>query len=45
MDYSGLEQEGKIRIKIGEDEWRQYMFAGQMLEDAYQTCLDNEHPQ
>lgn len=45
VDYSGLEQDGKIRIKIGSDEWRQYMFAGQTSEEAYQTYLDNEHPQ
>lgn len=44
IDYSGLEQDGKIRIKIGEDEWRQYMFAGQTEEEAYQTYADNAFP-
>jgi len=41
IDYSGLDQDGKIRIKIGEDEWRHYMFAGDTSEEAYQTYVDN----
>ena len=44
VDYSGLEQDGKIRIKIGEDDWQQYMFAGQTEEEAYQTYADNTFP-
>ena len=43
MDYSGIEQDGKIRIKIGEDEWRQYMFAGNTKDEAYQTYCDNTY--
>mgnify|MGYP003297767866 CR=1 FL=1 len=43
MDYSGIEQDGKIRIKIGEDEWRQYMFAGNTMDEAYQTYCDNTY--
>ena len=41
IDYSGLDQDGKIRIKIGEDDWRHYMFAGDTSEEAYQTYVDN----
>ena len=41
IDYSDLEQYGKIRIKIGEDDWKQYMFAGNAPEEAYQTYYDN----
>lgn len=43
IDYSGIEQDGKIRIKIGEDEWRQYMFAGNTMDEAYQTYCDNTY--
>ena len=43
IDYSGIEQDGKIRIKIGEDEWRQYMFAGDTMDEAYQTYCDNTY--
>jgi len=42
IDDSGLERDGKIRIKIGQDEWRQYMFAGNREQEAYQTYLDNQ---
>lgn len=41
FDYSGLEQDGKIRIKIGDDDWQQYMFAGMTREEANQTYLEN----
>lgn len=41
IDYSGLDQDGKIRIKIGEDDWRHYMFAGDTSEEAYLTYVDN----
>ena len=44
VDYSGLEQDGKIRIKIGDNDWRQYMFAGNTQEEAYQTYMDNTYP-
>ena len=43
IDYSGIEQDGKIRIKIGEDEWRQYMLAGNTMDEAYQTYCDNTY--
>ena len=43
IDYSGIEQDGKMRIKIGEDEWRQYMFAGNTMDEAYQTYCDNTY--
>ncbi len=41
IDYSGLEQDGKIRIKIGEADWNHYMFAGNTSQEAYQTYIDN----
>lgn len=41
IDYSGLEQDGKIRIKIGGGEWCEYTFAGNTSSEAYQTYLDN----
>jgi len=43
IDYSGLDQDGKIRIKIGEDDWKHYMFAGNTSEEAYQTYWDNTY--
>ena len=39
--FSGLEQDGKIRIKIGEADWNHYMFAGNTSQEAYQTYIDN----
>ncbi|MEA4911785.1 MAG: hypothetical protein VB092_04105 [Oscillospiraceae bacterium] len=42
FDYAGLEQDGKIRIKVGDGDWQQYMFAGATREEAYQTYLENE---
>ena len=41
IDYSGLERDGKIRIKIGDEEWRQFARGGATAEEAYQTyCND-----
>ncbi len=35
IDYSGKEQDGKIRIKIGEEDYLQYRFAGLFSQVAY----------
>lgn len=43
IDYSGLDQDGKIRMKIGEDEWRQYMFAGNTSDEAFITYYENKY--
>lgn len=43
IDYSGLDQDGKIRIKIGNGEWSHYMNAGATEAEAYQTYLDNTY--
>ncbi len=41
IDYSGLDRDGKIRIKIGQEDWLQYMYAGATSAEAFQTYLDN----
>lgn len=41
VDYSGLEQDGKIRIKIGNEDWMHYMYAGATQTQAYETYIDN----
>jgi len=43
IDYSGLDRDGKIRIKIGNGEWSHYMNAGATEAEAYQTYLDNTY--
>lgn len=42
VDYSGKERDGKIRIKIGDGEWREYAFAGNRSNEAYQTYLADQ---
>ncbi len=39
IDYSGREQDGKIRIKIGDEDFKQYRFAGWFSEDAYNAFV------
>ena len=41
IDYSGLERDGKIRIKLGNGEWKQYTYAGATFDEAYQTFCNN----
>ena len=41
IDYSGLERDGKIRMKIGSEDWMQYMYAGATADEALQTHIDN----
>lgn len=41
IDDSGLDRDGKIRIKIGEEDWLQYMYAGATADEALQTHIDN----
>lgn len=41
IDYSGLERDGKIRIKIGSEDWMQYMYAGATSDEALQAHIDN----
>ena len=41
IDYSGLERDGKIRIKIGDQEWLQCANGGGSTEEAYQTYCNN----
>ena len=41
IDYSGLERDGKIRIKIGDQEWLQCANGGGSIEEAYQTYCSN----
>ena len=41
IDYSGLERDGKIRIKIGDQEWLQCANGGSNAEEAYQTYCSN----
>ena len=41
IDYSGLERDGKIRIKIGDQEWRQFANGGDTADEAYQTYCSN----
>ena len=43
VDYSGLERDGKMRIKIGDEDWMQCMFAGNTWDEAYQTYIDNTY--
>lgn len=32
---------GKIRMKLGNEDWKQYMFAGNTTEEAYSTYIEN----
>ena len=41
IDYSGLERDGKIRIKIGDQEWMQCANGGGSAQEAYQTYCSN----
>ena len=41
IDYSGLDRDGKIRMKIGIEDWMQYMYAGATSAEALQTHVDN----
>ena len=41
IDYSGLDRDGKIRIRIGQEDWLQYMYAGATANEALQTHIDN----
>ena len=41
IDYSGLERDGKIRIKIGDQEWMQCANGGGSAQEAYQTYCNN----
>ncbi len=42
IDYSGLDRDGKISIGVN-GQWRQYMFAGNTMDEAYQTYYDNTY--
>ncbi len=41
IDYSGKEQDGKIRIKIGDEDFKQYRFAGWFSQDAYNEFVQD----
>ncbi|MBE6114991.1 MAG: hypothetical protein E7191_07930 [Erysipelotrichaceae bacterium] len=45
IDLSGLDRDGKIRIKYGEEDWYQYMKVGDTREEAFDTYLENAYPQ
>ncbi len=41
IDYSGKDRDGKIQIKIGDEDFKQYRFAGWLGEAAYKEFMQD----